>query len=182
MGEHSSSANFFRNFQRQKKILCVWSKMDILCFYFVGQNWIETFITGVTVPHFAWPDLFDCSSGACFTKIYFCNDHYSIFFANWTCLLIAIVYQIIIAKFNAQILSVINKLVAIVESITKLHCSIAMGFWFSDGYTRCLIKKYGVADYQYFKNGKTQQCDIFRLNNYNLCLVECVVSTPLCQT
>ncbi len=25
-------------------------------------------------------------------------------------------------------------------------------------------KKYGVADYQYFENGKTQQCDIFRRN------------------
>ena len=30
--------------------------------------------------------------------------------------------------------------------------------------TGCLRKKYGVADYQYFENGKTQQCDIFRLN------------------
>ncbi len=28
-------------------------------------------------------------------------------------------------------------------------------------------KKYDVADYQYFENGKTQQCDIFRLNKYN---------------
>ncbi len=44
--------------------------------------------------------------------------------------------------------------------------------------TRFLRKKYGVADYQYFKNGKTQQCDIFRLNKYNACLVACEVSTP----
>ena len=40
-------------------------------------------------------------------------------------------------------------------------------------------KKYGVADYQYFKNGETQQCDIFRLNKYNHCLVECEVSIPI---
>ena len=39
-------------------------------------------------------------------------------------------------------------------------------------------KKYGVADYQYFENGKTQQCDIFRLITYNLCLVGCEVLTP----
>ena len=45
-------------------------------------------------------------------------------------------------------------------------------------YTGCLRKKYGVADYQYFENGITQQCDIFRLNKYNLYLVECEVSTP----
>ncbi len=29
------------------------------------------------------------------------------------------------------------------------------------------IKKYGVADYQCFKNGNTQQCDIFGCNKYN---------------
>ncbi len=45
-------------------------------------------------------------------------------------------------------------------------------------YTGCLRKKYGVAYYQYFENGKTQQCDIFRLNQHNLCLVEWEVSTP----
>ena len=27
--------------------------------------------------------------------------------------------------------------------------------------TGCFRKKYGVADYQYFENGKMQQCDIF---------------------
>ncbi len=32
MEEDWSSANHFRNFQRQKKVLCVWCKMQILCF------------------------------------------------------------------------------------------------------------------------------------------------------
>ncbi len=36
-------------------------------------------------------------------------------------------------------------------------------------------KKYGVADYWYFKNGNTQQCNIFRNNKYNLCLVVCEI-------
>ncbi len=31
-------------------------------------------------------------------------------------------------------------------------------------YAVCLRKKYGVADYQHFKNGNTQQCNIFRHN------------------
>ena len=39
-------------------------------------------------------------------------------------------------------------------------------------------KKYGVADYQYFKNGKTQYCNIFRHDKYNFHLVVCEVSTP----
>ena len=39
-------------------------------------------------------------------------------------------------------------------------------------------KKYGVADYRYFKNGNTQQCNIFRHNEYNFCLVGCEISTP----
>ena len=29
-----------------------------------------------------------------------------------------------------------------------------------------------------FQNGKTQQCDIFRLNTYNFCLLVCEISTP----
>ncbi len=33
--------------------------------------------------------------------------------------------------------------------------------------TECLRKKYGVADYRYFKNGNIQQCNIFRHNKYN---------------
>ena len=44
-------------------------------------------------------------------------------------------------------------------------------------YTGCLRKKYDVADYQYFKNGKTQQCNIFRYNKYNFRLVVCENST-----
>ncbi len=38
MVEHWSSAIFFRNFPRQKRVLCVWPKMHILHFYFVGQT------------------------------------------------------------------------------------------------------------------------------------------------
>ncbi len=34
-------------------------------------------------------------------------------------------------------------------------------------YGECLRKKYGVADYQYFKNGNTQQLNICRHNKYN---------------
>ncbi len=37
MEEHSSSANFFRNFPRQKKVLCVWSTIHIPRFYVVRQ-------------------------------------------------------------------------------------------------------------------------------------------------
>ncbi len=44
--------------------------------------------------------------------------------------------------------------------------------------TRCLRKKYGVADYQYFKNGNTQQCNIFRHNKYNFYLIACEISSP----
>ena len=44
--------------------------------------------------------------------------------------------------------------------------------------TGCLRKKYGVADYQYFKNGNTQQCNIFWHNKCNFCLVACEISTP----
>ena len=36
-------------------------------------------------------------------------------------------------------------------------------------------KKYGVEDYQYFKNGNTQQCNY---NKYNFHLVVCNISTP----
>ena len=39
--------------------------------------------------------------------------------------------------------------------------------------TGCLRIKYGVADYWYFKNGNTQQCNIFRHNKYIFCLVVC---------
>ena len=38
MKEDWSSANHLRNFPRQKKALCVWSKMQILHFYFVLQT------------------------------------------------------------------------------------------------------------------------------------------------
>ena len=44
--------------------------------------------------------------------------------------------------------------------------------------TGCLRKKYSVTDYQYFKNGNIQQCNIFRLKKYNSYLVVCEVSTP----
>ncbi len=37
MGMHWSSANFFRNYPRQKRVLYVWFKMHILRFHFVGQ-------------------------------------------------------------------------------------------------------------------------------------------------
>ena len=45
-------------------------------------------------------------------------------------------------------------------------------------HTDCLRKKYGVVDSQYFKNGTTQQCTIFRQNKCNSFLVVCEVSTP----
>ena len=44
--------------------------------------------------------------------------------------------------------------------------------------TRCLRKKNSAAYYRYFENGSTQECNIFRLNKYNLYLVVCVISTP----
>ena len=31
------SANLFNNFPRQKKVLCMYSKVQILCFYYVGR-------------------------------------------------------------------------------------------------------------------------------------------------
>ncbi len=37
MEEDWSSAHHFRNFPRQKKVLCLWSEMWILHFYFVGR-------------------------------------------------------------------------------------------------------------------------------------------------
>ncbi len=36
-------------------------------------------------------------------------------------------------------------------------------------------KKYGVANYKYFNNGDTQQCNLFRHNKYNFYLVVCNV-------
>ena len=39
-------------------------------------------------------------------------------------------------------------------------------------------KVYGVADYQYFNNGTTQQYNIFRHDKYNFHLPVCAVSTP----
>ena len=44
--------------------------------------------------------------------------------------------------------------------------------------TGCLRKKYGVADYEYFKNDNTQQCKIFRHNKCNFSLAVCEISTP----
>ncbi len=44
--------------------------------------------------------------------------------------------------------------------------------------TGYLRKKYGVVDYQYFKNGTTQQRNIFRHKKYIFHLVVCEVSTP----
>ena len=44
---------------------------------------------------------------------------------------------------------------------------------------RCLRKKYSVANYQYFKNGNTQQCYIFRRIKYNFCLVVLFVKFQL---
>ena len=38
MEEDWSSPNHFRNFLRQKKVFCMWSKMQVLRFYFVGQH------------------------------------------------------------------------------------------------------------------------------------------------
>ncbi len=38
MEERWSSANFFTNFPKQKKVLSVWSKMHILRFTFCGRN------------------------------------------------------------------------------------------------------------------------------------------------
>ncbi len=39
-------------------------------------------------------------------------------------------------------------------------------------------KKYGVVDYEYFKNVNTQQYNIFRHFKYNFCVVVCEISTP----
>ncbi len=51
MEEDWSSANFFRNFPRQKKVLCKWSKMQILRFYFNGAEILNNitllFLAGV---------------------------------------------------------------------------------------------------------------------------------------
>ena len=44
--------------------------------------------------------------------------------------------------------------------------------------TTFLRNKYGVTDYQYLENGSTQQCNIFRHNEYNFYLVLCEISTP----
>ncbi len=44
--------------------------------------------------------------------------------------------------------------------------------------TGCLRKKFSLADYWYFTNGNTQQCNIFRHDKYNSCLAVCEVSTP----
>ncbi len=49
MAENLSSANHFRNFPRQKKVISLWSKMQILPFYFVGQA-------------FAWSDIWEIVS------------------------------------------------------------------------------------------------------------------------
>ena len=38
MEEDWSFANHIRNFPRQKEVLCMWSKKQILHFHFVGQN------------------------------------------------------------------------------------------------------------------------------------------------
>ncbi len=51
-------------------------------------------------------------------------------------------------------------------------------FWASRRY-RCLRKKYGVADYRYFKNGNTQQYNTLRHTKYNFrfcffCFVLCL--------
>ncbi len=46
------------------------------------------------------------------------------------------------------------------------------------GCTGCLRKKYGVADFQYLKNGHVQQCNLFKYNKYNFYLDMCKVSTP----
>ncbi len=45
MEEHWSSANFFRNFLRQKKVVCMKSEMQILRFYLVRQNWHNLSLT-----------------------------------------------------------------------------------------------------------------------------------------
>ena len=47
----------------------------------------------------------------------------------------------------------------------------------NNGLQTIIRKKYGVADIRYFKNGKTQRCDIFSYNKYSFCLVVCEIST-----
>ncbi len=57
-----------------------------------------------------------------------------------------------------------------------LHCTMLMGikmFLLWHRCTGCLRKRYGVEDYQYFKNGYIQQCNIFTHNKYNFRLVGC---------
>ena len=44
MAEDWSSANFFRNHPRQKKVVCMKTEMQILRFYLVGQNTCAMFI------------------------------------------------------------------------------------------------------------------------------------------
>ncbi len=44
--------------------------------------------------------------------------------------------------------------------------------------TGCLRKKYGVADYRFFKNGNTLQSNNFRHVKYDFCLVAYEILTP----
>ncbi len=61
---------------------------------------------------------------------------------------------------------------------TKLPASL---YHTNKEWTGCLRKKDGVADNQYFKNGNTQQCNIFRLDKYNFYLVVWSFNS-ICQT
>ncbi len=51
MEDHWSSAKCLRNFPRQKKVLCMWCKMHILHFYFVGQMCSSAQMSCYTVRH-----------------------------------------------------------------------------------------------------------------------------------
>ena len=53
-------------------------------------------------------------------------------------------------------------------------------FKYTCTYVECtnLKKMYEIANYQYFKNGNTQQCTILRHNKYNFYLDVSAVSAP----
>ena len=74
MGEEWSSANHFWNFPRQKKVFCVWSKMQILrvFFYFMGQNCGWTIVRETNNVH-SWNY---CGNYKSTSKLSFCDVGY----------------------------------------------------------------------------------------------------------
>ena len=88
MEEHWSSANFFRNFPRRKKVLCMWSKMHMY-WYFMGQSLQLTYQMAIDQSlyfyHFIEPILSRCRENSLLLK--FDCQHFLIFviigWRNW---------------------------------------------------------------------------------------------------